>query len=308
MAKNSIEGMIAAIFSPMNENHKVDINKIPLMVDKLIENGIKGIFVCGSTGEGPSLTTNERKTLTGAFIDAVNKRIKVFVHVGHNSVEEAKDLAAHAQKAGADFISATPPSYFKIGTVSSLVSCLSEIASAAPELPFYYYNIPHLTGISLDMVEFLKQADKAIPNLAGIKYTTPLIHEYQACLNYSDQFDVFYGTDEMLLSALAAGAKGYIGSTYNFAAPLYNKLVNAFNKGDLFAAQKLQLRSVEMVRIINKYGGLAAQKAMMKLSGIDCGPVRLPLKSLSLNETKSLEKDLQQIGFFDWACLEKIAE
>src|SRR5699024_7193753 len=143
---------------------------------------------------------------------------------------------------------------------------------------FYYYNIPHLTGVALDMVDFLKQVDGKIPNLAGIKYTTPLIHEYQACLHYSNKFDVFYGTDEMLLSALAVGAKAYIGSTYNFAASVYNKLSKAFCQGDMQTAVAMQLRSVKLVRIINKYGGLAAQKAMMKLTGSDCGAVRLPLQ------------------------------
>jgi N-acetylneuraminate lyase len=187
------------------------------------------------------------------------------------------------------------------------VDCLAEIASGAPELPFYFYNIPGLTGISLDMVEFLKRAGELLPTLAGIKYTTPLIHEYQACHNFNNkQFDILYGTDEMLLSALAVGAKGYIGSTYNFAAPLYLRLINAFEKGDLATAQSLQLKSVEVVRIINKYGGLAAQKAIMKLSGMDCGPVRLPLKYLDPEKMKSLEKDLRTIGFFDWACREKV--
>lgn len=300
MGRNKIEGMVAATFSPMKTNGEIDQSKIPPMVDKLIADGIKGIFVCGSTGEGPSLTSSERKTLAESFVDAVNKRIKVFVHVGHNSLHEAKGLAAHAQRIGADYISATPPSYFKINSISVLVDSLAEIASGAPDLPFYYYNIPHLTSVSLDMVEFLKQADGRIPNLAGIKYTTPFIHEYQACLNYGNKkYDVFYGTDEMLLSALVVGAKAYIGSTYNFAASIYNKVVNAFYQNDIETAAKMQLTSVELVRIINKYGGLSAQKTIMKLSGVDCGPARLPLKSLNTNETKSLKNDLQQIGFFD---------
>lgn len=292
--------MIAATFSPMDEHKKVAVEKIPFMVDRLIQKGIKGIFVCGSTGEGPSLTTDERKILTEAFIDAAAKRIKVFVHVGHNSVEEAKGLATHAQKAGADFISATPPSYFKIGSIASLINCLSEIAAGAPDLPFYFYNIPRLTGVELDMVEFLKQAGPEISNLAGIKYTTPLIHEYQACLHCDKKFDVFYGTDEMLLSALSVGARGYIGSTYNFAAPVYKRLSDAFYKKDLQTAAEMQWQSVKLVRIINKYGGLAAQKTMMKLSGVDCGPVRFPLVDLTVTEVKSMENDLKKLGFFDW--------
>lgn len=300
MTHEKIEGLVAATFTPMRVNGGLDLDKVGPIVDRLIADGIKGIFVCGSTGEGPSLTTSERKQLAEAFVQAAAKRIKVFVHVGHNSVAEAKELAAHAREVGADYISATPPSYFKINTIEALAGSLAEIASGAPALPFYYYNIPGLTGVSLDMVAFLKEAEQSLPSLAGIKYTTPLIHEYQACLNFKrNRFDVLYGTDEMLLSALAVGAAGFIGSTYNFAAPLYLKLIRAFNEGDQERARKLQLKSVQIVRIINRYGGLAAQKAMMKLSGIDCGPVRWPLKNLTGEQTIQLERDLQEEGFFD---------
>ncbi|HEX5553028.1 MAG TPA: dihydrodipicolinate synthase family protein [Chitinophagaceae bacterium] len=300
MTRNKMEGMIAATFTPMKEDGCVDAAKVKPMVDRLVADRVKGIFVCGSTGEGPSLTTAERKLLVEAFVQAAGKRIKVFVHVGHNSVAEAKDLAAHAQKAGADYISATPPCYFKINTVSALVDCLAEIASGAPEMPFYYYNIPALTGVALDMVELLRRAAASLPTLAGIKYTTSLIHEYQACLNFEEgAYDLLYGTDEMLLSALVVGAKGYIGSTYNFAAPLYEKLQVSFDKGDIRTAQRLQMKAVRMVQLINKYGGLAAQKTMMKLAGTDCGPVRLPLQPLEAEAVKSLEKDLQIMGFFN---------
>lgn len=293
MTQEKTEGLIAATFTPMDVNGGLDLDQIHPMVEKLIADGIKGIFICGSTGEGPSLTSDERMLLAEAFVKAVAKRIKIFVHVGHNSIAEAKVLAAHAQKTGADYISATPPCYFKINTVPVLIDCLAEIASGAPDLPMYYYNIPGLTGVSLDMVEFLQQAERSLPSLAGIKYTTPLIHEYQACLNFKNKrFDVLYGTDEMLLSAIAAGAKGYIGSTYNFAAPLYLKMINAFKSGDMETAQRLQLKSVKIVRIINKYGGLPAQKVIMRLKTIDCGPVRLPLKRLTAEETKQLEHDL----------------
>ncbi|HEY9343401.1 MAG TPA: dihydrodipicolinate synthase family protein [Hanamia sp.] len=306
MVKKKIEGMIAATFTPMNDSGDLNLEQISTMVNRLIRQRVKGIYVCGSTGEGPSLTSKERKTLAEAFVQAADKRISVLVHVGHNSIAEAKDLASHAQKIGADYISSVPPSYFKINSVPALVNCLAEIASGAPELPFYYYNIPGLTGVSLDMLEFLKQSEQAIPTLAGIKYTTPLIHEYQACLNFEDKkYDLLYGTDEMLLSALAVGAKGYIGSTYNFMAPLYRQLKESFGKGDLDTAQELQLKSVKIVRIIVKYGGLAAQKMMMKLAGIDCGDVRLPLQPLQIEEQKSLEKDLRQIGFFDGVFEEK---
>ncbi len=303
-----ISGLLSAPFTPMYPDGSINFSKVPDVVNLLIDNKVKGMFVCGSTGEGPSLTTEERKQLAEAFVKAADKRLLVFVHVGHNSITEARHLAEHAQQIGADCISATPSTYFKVDSIDLLVSCLQEIAKGAPSLPLYYYNIPALTGISLDMVQLLEKAGGAIPSFAGIKYTAPLIHDYQACVNFSNnKYDILYGTDEMLLGALATGAKGFIGSTYNFVAPLYNTLMEEFKKGNLKEAQRLQYISVEMVRVIVKYGGLRAQKAMMKLIGFDCGNVRYPLNPFKEHEYKLLEADLKSIGFFDWICKPKEA-
>jgi N-acetylneuraminate lyase len=301
MKQQRINGLVAAPFTPMKENGQVDIDRIYEMVPVLVNNGIKGIFICGSTGEGPSLTTTERQLATEAFIKAASGKLKTFVHVGHNSLTSAALLAAHAQQVGADYISATLPTYFKIQTIELLIDSLAMIAAGAPELPLFYYNIPALTGIHLDMVSFLEQAATRLPSLAGIKYTAPFIHDFQACMHAgNEKYELLYGTDEMLLSALATGSQGFIGSTYNFAAPLYHTLIEAFQQGNLQKAQSCQFSSIEMVRIIVQYGGLRAQKAMMKLIGIDCGNVRLPLKPFEKTEYISLEKDLSTIGFFDW--------
>lgn len=292
--------MIAATFTPLDGAGNLRLSVVPQIVDKLISWNVGGIFVCGSTGEGPSLSSPERKDLSEAFIASAKGRIKVFVHVGHNSIREARDLAAHAARAGADFISATPPCYFKISSVAALVESLREITSQAPDVPFYYYNIPWLTGVELDMVSFLSLAEGVIPSLRGIKYTTPKIHEFQACLRHDNgKYDLLYGTDEMLLSALAVGAKGFIGSTYNFAAPLYRRIMIAYQRGEMEHAAALQYEVVRMVRVINKYGGLAAQKVMMAMTGVDCGPVRNPLTAIDATRRKTLEADLREIGFFE---------
>ena len=303
-----ISGLLSAPFTPMYPDGTINFSKVPDVVNLLIDNKVKGMFVCGSTGEGPSLTTEERKQLAEAFVKAADKRLLVFVHVGHNSITEARQLAEHAQQIGADCISATPSTYFKVDSIDLLVQCLQEIAKGAPSLPLYYYNIPALTGISLDMVKLLEKAGEAIPSFAGIKYTAPLIHDYQACVNFSNnKYDILYGTDEMLLGALATGARGFIGSTYNFVAPLYNAIMEEFKKGNVKEAQRLQYISVEMVRVIVKYGGLRAQKAMMKLIGFDLGNVRYPLAPFKEHEYKLLETDLRSIGFFDWICKPKAA-
>ncbi len=247
-------GLIAAPFTPFLEEGSPNLSAVGPYVEHLIADGVKGIFVCGSNGEGPNMTIEERMQVAEAFVQAVQKRISVFVHVGHSSIAESRKLAAHAQAIGADAISSVAAFYFKPASVVTLADCMAAIASAAPLLPFYYYHIPHLTGVGMDMVEFLRLGEERIPNLAGIKYTAPTLHEYQACLNYGDgKFDILFGTDEMLLPALSVGAKGAIGSTYNFAAPLYLKVKEAYQAGNREVARETMAFLVEMVRIILQF-------------------------------------------------------
>ncbi|WKN44210.1 dihydrodipicolinate synthase family protein [Tunicatimonas pelagia] len=300
MINPRIEGLVAAPFTPMYPDGSIAYERIPALVEHLATWNVRGLFVCGSTGEGPSLTVAERQKLAEAFVTANRGRLFLFVHVGHNSLTEAKSLARHAQEIGANAISATAPTYFKLNTIDALANSLQLIAEGAPQLPLYYYNIPALTGVSLNMLALLESAQKEIPTLAGIKYTTPLLHEYQACVRFSDnRYQILYGSDEMLLGALACGAKAFIGSTYNFMAPIYHRVIRAFNQKHHEDAQQYQALSVATVRLIFKYGGLPAQKAIMRMIGQDCGPVRLPLTTLTPSTYETLESELQTIGFFN---------
>jgi N-acetylneuraminate lyase len=297
---NKITGLVAATFAAYHENGKINLDIIPAIVDKMIADGLTGVFICGTNGEGPNLKTEERMAIAEAYVKAARKRILVLVHVGHSSIEECRKLAAHAEQIGADAISSVAAFYFKPTTVSSLVKCMATIAAAAPNTPFYYYNIPALTGVALDMLSFLAQAEEAIPTLAGIKYTASTLHEYQACLNYKDgKFDILFGYDEMLLPALAVGAKGAIGSTYTFAAPIYLQVIKLYNEGKQELAAKWQLHSVNMVRCLVKYPPIPAQRAIMQIKGFELGNCRLPLEPLSADDTMAFKAELTQIGFFE---------
>ncbi len=293
-----IEGLIAAAFSTLNDDYSLNLEAIPALVEKFVTDGLKGVFVCGTNGEGPNLTVDERMQVAEAYVKAAKGKLLVMVHVGHTAIGEARKLAAHAQDIGADAISAVAAFYFKPASTALLVDSLAEIASAAPKLPFYYYHIPAVTGVSIDMIDFLSLAEQRISTLAGIKYTAATIHEYQACLHYKGgKFDILYGYDELLLSALAVGAKGAIGSTYNFAAPQYHEVMRQFRAGRLEAAQQEQLRLVEMIRAFLKFSPIPAQKEIMKWTGHDLGPCRLPLNTLSVAEKFALRKSLETAGF-----------
>ena len=295
-----IEGLIAAAFTAFYEDGSLNLDIVPALVDKLVNEGVKGIFVCGSNGEGPNMTTEERMKVAEAFVKAADRRLLIIVHVGHSSIAESRILAAHAAEIGADAFSSVAAFYFKPVSVQNLVDCMVEIAAAAPDLPFYYYHIPHLTGVNMDMIEFLQLAGGLIPNLAGIKYTSSAIQEYQACLNFEQgRFDILYGLDELLLPALSVGALGAIGSTYTFAAPLYIKTAAAFNRGDLTGARDQHAYMVEVIRILLKYPPIPAQKAIMKMLGWDFGPCRLPLTTLSQEDFDKFYKELDELSFFE---------
>ena len=300
-----LTGLIAAVFTPMRADGSLWLEQVPLIVDYLERAGVTGLYVCGSTGEGMSLSGEERRAVAEAYMQAGRGRLKTIVQVGHNALAEARELAAHAQEIGADAISAAAPSYFKIDSVEALADCVAEVGAGAPKLPFYYYHIPILTGVAVDMTALLPLAAARTANLVGMKYTAPTVHEFQACLELDGgRFDVVWGCDEMLLSALAVGARGAIGSTYNFAAPLYRRVMAAFAGGDLAEARRCQLLSVQMVNVLKRYPFLTAMKQAMAMVGVDCGPCRLPQGRLDAPQEKQLKRDLDALGFFDWAAAE----
>ena len=296
-----LSGLVAATYTPMTTTGALNLAAVPAIVDFLIADGVTGLYVCGSTGEGVSLSTRERQLVAEAYQSAVAKRVPVIVQVGHNSLAEAKQLAAHAKQIGADAISATCPSYFKVTSVDVLSDCMKELAGAAPELPFYYYHIPSLTGSSLNIAEFMQRAGRQIENLVGLKYTDTKLFEFQECLRLHDgRFDVVWGCDEMLLGALATGTQSAIGSTYNIAAPLYRRIIGAIEQGDLETARNFQAKSWEMIRTIGKYPFHPAMKQVLAMLGHDLGPCRLPQPALTAEQKELLHADLEAIGFFAW--------
>ena len=297
-----LHGLVAASHTPFDRDSELALDVIETQADHFLRSGVKTVFVGGSTGESHSLKVTERLALAERWGRVVRgTEIRLVVHVGSNCLADAAELAAHARRVGAVAISALAPSYFKPGTLDSLVACCRQIAAAAPELPFYFYDIPSMTGVRLSMPEFLAAAPERIPTLAGIKFTNPDLMAYQQCLRASDgRFDVPWGTDEYLLAALALGAAGAVGSSYNFAAPVYHRIIDAFSRGDLEAARAEQYRSVRLIELLAGFGYMAAAKATMGFLGVDVGAPRLPNARLEAGQVARLRTALERLGFFDW--------
>ena len=302
MTPLSIRGLVAATHTPFHADGSLNLVTVETQAAHLLANGVKFAFIGGTTGECSSLTLEERQFLSTRWIEvARGTDLKVIVHVGSNCLADARTLAAQAQALGATAFSAFAPSYFKPGNVAALVDCMADIAAAAPGLPFYYYEIPLLTGITHSPSEFLARAAERIPNLAGLKFTSNNLMEYQLCRAFRDgALDMPFGFDELLLGALALGATGAVGSGFNFAAPIYQRILKAFFAGDLATARTEQLRGVRLVQVLASHGYMGAAKALMKMLGVDVGPARLPNGNPSAQQVAALRSDLDKLGFFDW--------
>ncbi|KQS30886.1 dihydrodipicolinate synthase family protein [Dyadobacter sp. Leaf189] len=295
-----LKGLIAAPFTPMRADGSLNLDLIPAYYQFLKQNGINGAFICGSTGEGVSMTVSEKKQVAEAWADCAgdDQDFTIMPLLGGTCLADCIDLAKHAQETGLDAVSFTSPFYFKPANVEMLAECIIAIAERVPEMPFYYYHIPVLTGVGFPMFDLLKAIDGRIPNFAGIKYTHEDFMDFQSCLNFQNgKYDMLWGRDENMLSALAVGAKGAVGSTFNYAAPLYHALIEAFEQHDMDKAGALQQQSIDMIRLLGKYGGISVGKAYMKVVGMDCGTFRLPVKNMSEAQFEAFQSDVAALDF-----------
>ena len=297
-----IKGLIDAPFTPFKENGEVNYDIIPQYAAMLKKNGLSGVFINGSSGEGYMLTTEERKKLAEHWIKEQTKDFKIIVHVGSCCVKESRELAEHAQNIGADGIGAMAPPFPKINRIEELVEYIETIASGAPSLPFYYYHIPAFNGAYLPMTRLLEAVDGRVPNFAGIKYTFESLYEYNQCRLYKNgKYDMLHGQDETILPSLAmGGARGGIGGTTNYNGRELLAIIDDWNKGDIEGARSHQEYSQEVINIICKYrGNIVGGKRIMKLIGLDMGKNRVPFQNLTDEEEKNLKEDLDKIDFFN---------
>ena len=296
-----IKGLINAPFTPFYENGEVNFEPIEAYANMLVKNGIKGVFINGSSGEGYMLTYDERIALAEKWVSVAPEGFKVIVHVGSTVVKDSNKLARHAQEIGAFGIGAMASPFPKVGRIEELVKYCEEIACGAPQLPFYFYHIPALSGVFLPMLPLLEAVDGRIPNFAGIKYTYESIYEYNQCMLYKGgKFDMLHGQDETILPVLAmGGAQGGIGGTTNYNGRELVGILDAWEKRDMETAREKQNFSQEVINVIVNYrGNIVGGKRIMKLIGLDLGKNRTPFRNMSDDEEASMKKELEAINFF----------
>ena len=292
-----VKGLIAAPYTPIKNNGEIDLNKISLYAEKLKKDSLSGVFICGTTGEGMFLTSNERKKIAEEWVKYQSDDFKIIVHVGTTSVVQSSDLANHAQKIGAFGTSSIGPIFLKPNDINDIIDFCKIIADSAPEIPFYYYHIPSVTGLNFSMTEMINFSKTKIQNFAGIKFTHNNLVDLKSCLKIDNgKWNIFFGQDELFLSALSLGVDSYVGSTYNYMGLLFNSIIDSYrNKkiDDVISKSRVALESIS--KVLKYHGAVVGGKQVMKLTGIDCGQCRSPLKKISDKQRKELEKSLREL-------------
>ena len=298
-----LHGLVAATHTPMKADGTCNPDAVDTQAQFLASQGIKITFITGSTGESAHMQLTERKENMAAWAEAGRKHgIQFVVHTGGNSVADGRELAQYAVECGAAGTASNSPCYFKPGSIDSLVDCLAYEAAGAPELPYYFYDIPALTHVAFNPCKVIAACAAKISNFCGVKFTNPDLALYIEALNYEGgKYDIPWGVDEWFLAALATGAKGGVGSSFNYAPKLYQDMIRAFQAGDIAEARHLQQLSVKMINIIAAKGYMGCCKAIMGWWGVDLGPARLPMGTPDVATLTQLKDELKEIGFFDWA-------
>lgn len=280
-------GVFCALNAIYDENDNIDTEKMKALVKVYKSLGVKGVYACGSTGEGFLLSTEERKQVAQAVKEAAGDDFTVIVHVGCASTKESIELARHAEKIGVDAVSAVPCVYYHLPEESVRLHWNSIIDSTS--LPFIIYNIPQLTGFNLspEMLGEMAKNEKVI----GVKNSAEpvyLMERYRKAAG--DDFIIFNGSDEQLLGGRLMGADAGIGGTYGCMPELFVRLDELVNNNEIEKAQVLQFKIndciFDLLSCKSLYG--AAKQVMSQRFGIDCGNPRSPFLPVSYEDAKPI--------------------
>ena len=274
--KKELKGIYAALLTPYDGCGQIDYKELRKLVRYLIGKQVDGFYVAGSTGEAFLLTLEERKRILETVLEENNGEKKVLAHVGHISTNFERECAVHAKQAGADAVSAISPFYYKF-SVEEIRQYYFDIMDAG-DIPMFIYNFPALSGFSLTselLDDFCRNGQ-----VAGVKFTSNDFFEMERMKTEHPELTILNGYDEMLLSGLAAGADGGVGSTYNILAPIIRNIYEGFLNGDMAKAKENQGKVNEVVSVIKKYGTFPCIKAVLALDGISMGDCRRPFLPL----------------------------
>jgi len=284
MAKN-MNGIFTALLTPFDKNNKVNESVLADLVKFNVEKGVDGFYVGGSTAEAFLLTTEERKQIMKVARDAAGDKALI-AHIGCIGQDQAQDLANYAKELGYDAISSVAPFYYKFSfnEIKDYYFSLAENTG----LPMLVYHFPGFSGVNMGAGELAQFLDS--DKFMGIKFTSNDFFTMEQCTARFPDKIVYNGFDEMFLCGLSMGAKGGIGSTYNFMADKFVQIKKLYEAGDIAAAQEVQREANRIITILCKIGVMMAEKEVLNQLGLDFGECRRPF-SVPTDEQKALIRD-----------------
>ncbi|KAK5647633.1 hypothetical protein RI129_002525 [Pyrocoelia pectoralis] len=297
------EGLLAPVFTPFNNDptRSLNFDILPTYAQYLIDNGITGVLVNGTAGEGAVMTVEERKLVAEVWAQlCAQGQLHLMVHVGGAPLPDVLELSQHAEQIGANSILCLPELYHKPATCDDLIRYLQIVSQAASSTPLFYYHIPSYSGVNLHMGEFLNKVQDTIPTFNGIKFTSTVLDEgYAAVKACNERYTIFLGADTVMAGAYALGFESSIATSLNMLPQFGQQIVQCIKDGNIKEAQEKQNDLNSAIQIITKYGAWvpSMKMAMNLLSPLDLGPTREPIKSLTAEEAKQMENELMSLSF-----------
>lgn len=275
------KGIIPAFYACYDGEGNVSAERTKAFAAYLCEKGVKGLYVCGSSGECIYQSLEERKLILESVMEAVGGKLTVIAHVACNNTRDSMELASHAESLGVDAIAAIPPIYFRLPE-EAIAKYWNDISSAAPNTDFVIYNIPQLAGVSLTMGLYREMLKN--PNVIGVKNSSMPTQDIQMFKAYGgDDVIIFNGPDEQFVAGRAIGAEGGIGGTYGVMPELFLECDRLICNGERDKAIKIQYAINEIIYAMCDCGCnmYAAAKEILRLQGIDIGDARAPLMGIT---------------------------
>ncbi len=283
-------GIFPALLTPFHSDRTINHAALRKLIQLNLRKGVAGFYACGSTSEAFLLESSQRKELLETIVDEVAGKALIIAHIGAISQNAAVDLACHANKLGVDAISSIPPFYygFPFDCIRRYYLALADSVS----VPVLIYHFPANSGVTLSLNNALQFLDDS--RFAGIKYTSNDLFMLSQLRMSKPEAAILNGYDEIFLSGLVAGANGGVGSTYNVMAEKFIAIQSHFAKGEVAKAQHLQQEANRIIAAFIQLGVMPAEKAALRLMGIDMGQCLPPFQQIDAEQEQWLYQILKE--------------
>lgn len=286
------KGIIPALVTPLNEDETINISVLSELINYLNSKGADGFYVGGATGEGLALRTEERMILAEEAVNAINSAKPCIIQVASTDFNDAILLAKHAEKIGADAISATPPLFFQYDE-NDVYNYYKALADSVHIPVMIYYSPAARFDISADFAAKMFEVD----NITAIKWTSS---DYYEMLRLKDlthgEMNIINGPDEMLLMGLNAGADGGIGTTYNFMFETIKAIYDNFINNNIDKAQHYQTLANRIIAELKKYHTIPLTKVVLEKMGFKVGNATFPMKRYTDAEKDAIISGMRATG------------